>query len=264
MRLSVAVAGALAFLLLNGGAAPKTSAQRDVTLPPPPLALDLRAAIAPRKLSPRKPTPVGLTLSARVWDRRGSIPPGIREFSFATDRQAGINVTGLPVCGLRQLRPLNTESVEAACRGAVVGSGVGKAMISYPESSPIPAISELVVYNGGANRRVTTLFVRGVIGLPISRSVVAPITIERDGDGSYGLRTTTRIPALADGHGHVTNFELHIARRYRADGTRRSVLSSTCADGKLLAESRMVLEDSTTLIATTARTCTPRSAAADN
>jgi len=197
------------------------------------------AGLAPKELSRTEPMPVRFSISS---ESRLMEEAPLRGFVLEADRNVSVDVDGLPACGLRRLRSPDTDTVAAACADTIVGTGTGEALLAYPEHSPIPVSSDLLVFNGGVEGRVTTFHIRGVNPLPHPKAIVATVKIERVRKGRYGSIATTRIPVIAEGYGAITAFSLEIEKSYVDQGERHSVLSAICTDGKLLARGEALFE----------------------
>lgn len=232
--------------------------QWDVQIPLPNLAAEMDGGVAPRLLPRRAPAAVRFSISSKYEMRDGSIPPALEKLVLQLDRRGTIDVTGLPVCGRRQLRSPDTAAVEAACGEAIVGTGVGKATLAYPESTPFPAKSELLVLNGGTEGSVTTFYIHGRIPIPRPTAVVATVRIEEIDRGRFGWLATVRVPRFAEGYGFVTEFDLRFKRRFGVEGKRRTAFGATCRDGRLEGRTTTDFRDGTRLKALMLLPCTPK------
>lgn len=243
--------GAAVAVVLAGTA---LGARQPVPTPLPDLGARLLTGLVPKQLPRRELAPVEFRLSGEIRKRSG-IPPSLRKLVLELDRNAGLDVTGLPKCGRRRLEAFDTAAVEASCRDAIVGRGTGEATIAYPENTPVQAESELLVFNGGWKGRIARLFIRGVISFPRREVVIGTVDVRRVEEGRYGLRATAMIPPFSDGVGHIADFSLRFKRHYRFEEERRNVFSARCPDGRLQARTTMRFDDGSKLFGVALSTC---------
>lgn len=249
----LAAIGAVAAIVLAGTAfGARSSETRYRYLP------FLSNGVAPKQLPRYEPAPIEFTISGDLRVLSGGIPPTLIELVLRTDRNGSLDVTGLPACGRRRLQSFDTAAVETACRDAIVGIGAGEAIIAYPETSPMPAKSDLLVVNGGIRGRLTTFFIRGMLSPPVREVVVGTVKIERIDEGRYGLRARVKVPPIAEGYGHIATFALRLKRRFGFEDEKRSAFSARCADGKFVNEATVTFRDGQALTEKLLRTCSSR------
>ncbi len=214
------------------------------------LELTFNGGFTPKKLSKTKPTPIKFNISGKIRTLDGSHPPALKEFVLEADKNAGIDVKGVPTCRSGQLQSRDSAGAKAACRKAIIGTGTAKAEIQFPEQAPIPVNSPLYLFNGGKRGGKTTLFLHAYITVPTPAAIVTTIKIKRFKNGRYGLKSVATIPKIAGGSGSVTSFNLNI--------TKRGVLTAKCTDRKLQAHGMAKFSDGTKASATVVRTCRPK------
>lgn len=246
------IAAIVAVAVVLGGTA--LGAQQPVPTPPRDFGAELIPAVVPKQLSHREPEPVEFRLSG-VIRKRHDIPPALRKLVLELDRNASLDVTGLPACGRRRLEPFDTTGVEAACRDAIVGRGTGEATIAYPENTPVLVESELVVFNGGMKGRIARFFIRGTMAFPNREVIIGTVKVKRVDAGRYGLRATTTVPSFSDGVGYITDFSLWFKKHYGYEGERRGIFYARCVDGRLQARTTMTFDDGSKLFGVALRTC---------
>jgi hypothetical protein len=205
---------------------------------------------SPKALSKTKPTPITFNISGEIKDITGAHPPALREFILESDKNASIDVKGLPTCPPGKLQSTNTKAAEAACGPAIVGSGQATAGIAFPEQPEVPAKSKIIAFNGGFKGGVTTLYIHAYITVPVPAAIVTTVKIKKIHKGRYGLLSVATIPKIAGGSGSVKNFDLTISKR--------GVLSAKCTDGKLQVHGKAVFTGGPSLAATVTRPCTPK------
>lgn len=204
----------------------------------------------PKALSKTKPTPITFEISGKIENLKGEHPPALKEFILESDKNATIDVKGLPTCTSGKLQSTNTAAAEAACGPAIIGSGHATAGIDFPEQDEVPARSKIIAFNGGFKGGVTTLFIHAYITVPVPAAIVTTVKIKKIRKGRYGLLSVATIPKIAGGSGSVTDFDLKFYKR--------GVLTAKCTDGKLQVHGKAVFTNGPTVQATVSRPCTPK------
>jgi hypothetical protein len=212
------------------------------------LELTFNGGFSPKALSKTKLTPISLSASGDIKTLNGEHPPALKEFVLESDKNATIEVKGLPVCKSSQLQSQDTKHAEAICKSAIIGTGQATASIAFPEQAPILAQSKIIVFNGGFKGGVTTLFIHAYLTVPTPAAIVTTVKITKIHNGRYGLKSVASIPKIAGGSGSVTHFNLTI--------NKKGVLLAKCPDGKLQAHGTAVFSDGTRASAEIIRTCT--------
>ena len=175
----------LAAAVATGGLA---AAEKPVEVTAGTLVGYFNAEFTPQKLSKTKPTPIRLVASAnlRANHRTGHLP-ALKELSFKADKHIGIDVKGIPTpdeipgCSSGRLPRRTIGAVRKACAAAVIGDGHLKGEVQFPDQPMIPIESELLIVNGGVERRVTKLYLHTYFTAPVSSSIVT--TAETDAEG---------------------------------------------------------------------------------
>jgi hypothetical protein len=231
-----------------------TAEKATVTAGPEDPILD--GGFAPKALSKSDPTPIALHISSRIL-ATGGPPPPLREMVIETDKAGAINLKGLPTCG-----PLvqDGRDIREDCKSAVIGVGKARFVISFPEVPPIFAEGKLTIFNGVVGSRSATLYALVDLGGQNPGSIVARVEITKINYGRYGTRAVVVIPKVAGGNGAISSFEATIFRRFVYQGQRRSVLTLTCRDGKVLARSHRVFENGVESDGQIVRPCSRRDA----
>jgi hypothetical protein len=212
------------------------------------LELTFNGGFTPTVVSKTKPTPIKLNVSGKIATLNGEHPPALKEFLLETDKNGAVNVKGLPTCKASQLQSQDTVHAEAICRPAIIGTGTTDVQIAFPEQSPIPANSKLVVFNGGESGGVITFYIHAYITVPTPAAIVTTVKIKKIHKGRFGTESIASIPKIAGGAGSVTSFSLAI--------TKKGVLTLKCPDGKIQAHGTAVFSDGTRASAEVIRTCT--------
>jgi hypothetical protein len=211
---------------------------------------------APRALSRTVPTPIALRLWSQIESIDGSPPAALSEFVFDTDENSAIDVRGFPTCsgGHRDIREANPPK---GCGDAIVGEGTASFDIHFPEEASIPAEGKLIVYNGGIEAGVTSLYAFTFLTAPITTAVTMPIRIEKIREGRFTNRAIVTVPKIANGAGSLTSFNARIERSFVRKGKRVSVLTAKCPDGRIYARAKANFVDGTSIQSPLVRSCVP-------
>ncbi len=188
----------------------------------------------PKKLSKTKQTPIALSVEGKISTTDGSHPPPLKEAIIETDKNGAVNVKGYPTCKSGELQSRDSKAALKACKPALIGEGKTDVAIAFPEQPDIIAHSKLLVFNGGLQGGVTTLYIHAYITLPVPAAIVTTVKITKVHNGRYGLKSVATIPKIA-GEGAITSFNLKIDKKFTYKGKKVSVLSAKCPDGRLQA-----------------------------
>lgn len=228
---------------------------RDV-IPINPLEVTFDADFSPRALPKTERAAVAFTIAGAIRTKDGSLPPALEELVLEFDRNSLIDGTDLPRCEgrSRDIRRSLAE-IKAACKEAIVGGGRATFWIAFPENTPIPVVTDLVVLNGGVERGVTTLYAAGWIATPLSRMVVLPIEIGKKLRGRIGTKATLAVPKVAGGFGFLTELSLTLRRRIAGKDTGVGIMSLKCPNGRFLVQTRATFADGTLVQGELPRRC---------
>jgi hypothetical protein len=249
MRKYLMLTMALVGLVAVSAAGIATAANGPVTAEAGNIKFVFDGGFKPSKLPKKKLAPIVLSASGQISTKDGSHPPALKEVVVETDKNGAIDVSGVPKCTSGKLQSRDTKSAEKVCKSAIIGTGTTNVEIAFPEQSPIPVNSKLLVFNGGKSGGKTTLFIHAYITVPTPAAIVTTVKISKIHNGRYGLKSIASIPKIAGGSGSVKSFSLSI-------GKQKKVLFAKCPDGKLQANALAKFADSTKVSATIVRTCT--------
>lgn len=257
MRGRILIAGVLAALLALAAVA-SAGAEKATVVRSGQLVMKLNGGVAPKRLPRAKLAPVTLSASANLSTADGSHPPAARKVTIDFDRHGTINAEGLPVCRPGLLQSRDTGAAERACRKAIVGKGSTAVEVKFPEQPAFTSAGPLVLFNGGVQGRVTTMYIHAYVDVPAPTAIVTRVEIRKIHKGRYGTRAIATIPKIAGGAGSVTRFGLHIHRIFRRQGKRQSYLLARCANGRFYAHAKVDFLNGTSAAGTILRTCRKR------
>lgn len=189
---------------------------------------------APSKM---RPTRASVVLSAKFATRDGGHLPALRRFLLLADKNADVDVQGIPVCRRSEIAGKFSREAEDACGAALVGSGTLATEVQIPERRMAPIVGpRLLIFNGGVRQGVTTFFIHTYLEGPVPQALIATVRVKRVRSGPYGLSAIATIPRIAGGRGSVTSLSLRL---------RRGIMA-LCA-GRLGAKATAAFSDGTRL-----------------
>lgn len=249
--MKVGVLGAAIALALSGTAvAVKVAAGN--------LVLNFVGAVTPTKLPRAHKAPIRLESGVSLRTRDGSHPPALSRLVFEYDKHGHVETRGLPTCTRRRLADTTVRQARRLCPGAIVGRGLGKGVVKFPDQAPIYASSPLTLFNGPRTRRGSTLFVHAYTTVPVTTTYLIAVRVLRIKKGRYGFRVEVKFPKLIGGYGSPTYGRLRIGRHWRFRGRRLSYLSARCVGGRLQSRARAEFRDGTDLAGSPLITCRVR------
>jgi hypothetical protein len=251
--------GAVALLALLAIAA-VAAADKPVTVRAGNLIFTADGGVTPKALSKTTQEPVSLTVQGKIATADGTHPPALIEAVIDTDKAGAIDALGVPTCTQGRLEALPTAMAKKACPDAIVGTGTTDVEISFPESKPIAAHSQLTAFNGGTKGGVTTIYVHAFLTVPIPVAIVTTVKISKEHKGPYGTHSVASVPKIANGAGSVTAFSLTFPKKLFAyKGKKHAYLLAKCDDGSFVAQAEAKFNDGTKVgPAKIVRACTPK------
>jgi hypothetical protein len=212
----------------------------------------------PKKLPKHEDAPIKLHGGGKLSTVSGEIPPVLDSFTIEFDRHGSVDTTGLPVCTKSKLVATTTATARKLCPGAIVGKGFGKAVVAFPEQSPIPVSSPITIFNGPKVNGNYTVIAHAHLNYPGPATFIVPVVIEKIHKGVYGYRTKVKIPKIAGGAGHPISGSAKIGRIWTYKGKQHSFVNARCETGHLQARAEFVFKDGNILHGTFLRPCEVR------
>ncbi len=251
MRKTVLRATALGAALLLVAAAAATA----IVLRLPPLVIKTDGGFTPTTLPKHGYAPIRLHGYGKISTEDGSIPPVLEKITIWFDKHGEVETRGLAVCTRAKLRATDTKAARRNCGDAIVGKGIGKAVIYFAESKPIPVTSPITIFNGPRKHGNPTVFAHAYLGYPAPATYIVPIEIQRVDAGRYGFKTVATIPRIAGGAGVPIYGSLKIGREWVFKGRRLSYANAGCPDGRLQAKGQFRFRDGTFLQGSVLKQC---------
>lgn len=186
----------------------------------------------------------------------GNYPPILDTVTIWFDKHGEVETRGLPVCTPGRLKATTVPQARKLCPGAIVGKGLGKAVVVFPESRPIPASSAITLFNAKPKNGNPVVLAHAYLSDPVSSTFVVPIEIEKVNAGRYGFKTVAKIPKIAGGAGIPLYARLKVGREWNYKGERLSFANAGCPDGRLQAKGEFEFKDGTFLQGSVFKRCT--------
>ncbi len=206
-------------------------------------AVSTSADIDPHVLPRKGLAPVSLTSVIRVKQRGGTQPAALKTVVFQVDKHGSIARKGVPVCTMKKLAGTKPGQARKRCRGALVGTGVGKAKVTLPGQSTVTISSPLSLFNGPRVHGRPSLIAHAYETLPAPQTLLVPIVVERVHHGRYGYRAKVQLPPIAEGYGSATLAEAKIGRVFQRHGRKVGYFNAGCSGGRLQVHGTMTFDN---------------------
>lgn len=209
----------------------------------------------PETLPRHKNAPILIYGGGKLSTVSGELPPILETLTFEFDRHGSVDTTGLEVCTAGKLQATTVPAARRACPNAIVGKGVGSAIVKFPEQGPIPVSSPITLFNGPKVHGNDSVLAHAYTTVPIATTFIIPVVIEKIHKGVYGYRTEAKIPKIAGGYGHPISGNIKIERKWTIKGKKHSYVNARCENGRLQARGEFSFKDGTFLKGTFFRPC---------
>jgi hypothetical protein len=210
---------------------------------------------SPTTLPKHKFAPIKIHGYGKIGTADGTEPPILKQIVLWFDKHGSVETRGLPVCTAGKLAATDTQQARKLCPGAIVGTGIGKAIVKFPEQPAIPVSSPITIFNGPEKNGNPTVLAHAHLSVPAPSTFIVPIEIQKVHDGRYGFKTVAEIPPIANGAGIPIYGRLTIGREWTYKGQRLSYVNASCPDGRLQAKGEFRFKDGTVLRGSLLKTC---------
>lgn len=207
----------------------------------------------PKLLPKRSYAPIEFQGHADISARSGGRPSPLLQALIDFDRDGRLSVAGLPTCNPESIAAASTEEARRTCKGAIVGTGEVRALISLGGGT-VPARSPLTIFNGPRLEGNPTAVLHARTTVPATETYAIVVPIEKR-PGEFRYRARLDMPPIAGGLGALTHIDVEIGRRYRAGGKARSYVSARCGDNILYTHGRFTFEDGTIIDGSVEKYC---------
>lgn len=214
----------LAFLALAGGFAAAEQSGGDG------VRVKLDGNFAPKDLSRVHLSPVSVQLEGAVHGTEGRLPPPIGRIDIDFGRNASLETSGLPTCRRSELVASDVRHAMQACGSALVGKGHVNAILEFPDEEPHEVEAHLLAFNGRSKEPDAVVWALVSPYKPaLATSFVLPFYMEGiPTGGDFGHRIRAPVFHNPARFWRLSEFNVRLGRRYRADGRRRSFLNARC------------------------------------
>lgn len=222
------------------------------------LVVSADGGFSPTTLPKHGFAPIRLHGFGKIGTKDGSPPPVLEKVAIWFDKHGAIETRGLPVCTPAKLAATTTATARKLCPGAIVGKGLGKGIVVFPEQPPIPASSPITLFNGPPEHGNPTVLAHAYLTVPAPTTYIVQIEVQRVHDGRYGFKTVADVPRIAGGYGIPLYARLSIGRTWKYKGRTLSYANAGCPDGRLQAKGQFTFKDGTFLQGSVFKTCKGR------
>jgi len=209
----------------------------------------------PRTLPKHENAPIKLYGHAKFSTVDGTRPSPLRTIVLEYDKHGAVETRGLPVCTRAKLIATTVKTARRNCRGSIVGTGFGTAIVELPEQRGIEASSPLTLFNGPKRHGNPTVLGHAHLDYPAPTTYVILIEIQKIHNGRYGFKTVANFPRIANDYGSPLSGHLTIGRTWKYKGKTLSFANAHCADGRLQAKAQFSFKDGSFVQGTVFKTC---------
>jgi hypothetical protein len=209
------------------------------------------ASMLPRELPAKGGAPIELSSITRIGAVDGSAPQVLSSIDFMIDKHGFVDAKGVPVCTTAKLAGTTPAEARKRCAGALVG----KAQVNLPGQPRMQVSSPISFFNGPRIGGQPSLIAHAYETVPVVKTLLVPITIEKVSKGRYGYRVQVDIPEIAGGYGAATLAEATVGRTWKRGGKKVGYLNAYCAGGRLQVHGDITFENGDFFPATLTSAC---------
>ncbi len=214
--------------------------------------------VIPSTLPKFENAPIKLKMHGNLSTVSGDLPPIIKSIKLDVDGDGDIETKGLPVCHSSALQSSPVSAARKSCPDSIIGTGIGHAIVAFPDQKGIDVSSPLTFFNGPNSANKWTIYVHAYITVPVPAAIVVPVKIKRINKGPFGYQVEANFPKIAGGAGIPISAKMEVGHRWTHGGKRLSYLNGRCEDGKLQAQGRFEFKDGTVLSGSFLKPCKVR------
>jgi hypothetical protein len=240
------VIGALLGLLALAGTAVASSFRQHVEVGN--LVLDAEGGFSPNALPKHHDAPIITHGGGKLSTKTGEIPPVLDNFVLEFDRHGHVDTTGLPVCTKGKLVATEVAKARRNCKGSIVGTGFGSAVIALPEQRPFKVGSPITLFNGPKKGGNDTILAHAYLDYPGPTTFIVPIVIEKIHKGVFGYRVKVKIPKIAGGYGHPLEGSAKVGVKWKYKGKEHSYINARCETGHFRVRGEFTFKEDATVL----------------
>lgn len=249
---------AAAFMLVAVGSALAVRKVTKVNLVAGDIVVKGEGGFTPTALPKDVDAPITLFGKGGISTVSGAYPPVLETIEFEFDKHGSVDTLGLPKCALSKLVATTVPQARRYCPNSIIGKGVGKGVVVFPEQAPIPASSPITLFNGPQIGGDPTVYAHAYLTVGGPTTFIVPIRIEDIRNGRYGYRVNVEIPKIAGGHGIPLSGSIRVGHKWTFKGKQHSFVNARCADGRLQAIGKFAFKDNTRMKGTFVSPCQTR------
>ena len=219
------------------------------------IVIDTDGGFSPTTLPKHRLAPIEVHGYGKIKTSDGSLPPILKQLVFWFDKNGGVETRGLPVCPMRKLVATTPARARKNCSDSIVGTGLGEAVVNFPEQAPIPATSPLTIFNAPPLHGNPAVYVHAYTTVGGPSTFLISVEIQKVHDGRYGFKTVANIPKIVNGYGTPIYGRIKIGKKWTYRGKKLSYVNASCPDGRLQAKVRSSFKDGTVIEGTFLKRC---------
>lgn len=250
---------AAALLLVGVGSALAIKKVTKINIVAGDIVVKGEGGFTPTALPKNKDAPIVLFGKGGISTVSGEYPPVLETIEFEFDKHGSVDTLGLPKCSKSRLVATTVPQARKLCPGSIIGTGVGRAVVKFPEQGPIDATSPITLFNGPEIGGDPTVYAHAYLTVGGPTTFIVPIRIEDIRNGRYGYRVNVDIPRIAGGYGIPLSGSIRVGRKWTFKGKKHSFVNARCADGRLQAIGKFGFKDGTRMQGTFVSPCQTRS-----
>jgi hypothetical protein len=214
------------------------------------LVLDAEGGFAPKALPKHENAPITAWGGGKLSTLSGELPPVLKGFVLEFDKHGAVDTEGLPHCTKGKLVATDVAAARRACKGAIIGTGFGSAVVKFPEQGPIKVGSPITLFNGPKKGGNDTVIAHAHLDYPGPTTFIVPIVIEKIHKGVFGYRVNVQIPKIAGGYGHPIAGTAKVGRMWIFKGKKHSYLNARCETGHFRSRGKFTFKEEVNTVLT--------------
>jgi len=207
------------------------------------LEVSSTATMLPRELPAKGGAPITLTSITRITMKDGTAPQKLTSLDFLIDKHAYVDAKGLPACTTAKLEGTTTSAARKRCAGSLVGKGKFDALVNLPGQAQRKVSLQISFFNGPKAGGQPSLLGHTYETVPVAKTLLVPVTVEKVSQGRYGFRLKVGIPPIADGYGSPTLAEATLGKTRTRGGKKVGYLNAYCSGGRLQVKGKLNFEN---------------------
>jgi hypothetical protein len=211
------------------------------------LKVSATAEFLPRAFPAHGTLPTTFTTSVHIRARNNEQPPALKTLIFEFDKHGKLNTKGVPTCSAAKLEGKAPAEAKAACAGALVGQGKGKARVEQSGKPPFTISSPIYLFNAPPEGGRPAMIGYAYETVPAPQALLVPISVEKISHGRYGYRAEVELPEIADGDGAALLAEVDFGRTFTHGGKKLGYVEAECSGGRLQVYGKLLFVDGSML-----------------